>query len=156
MKIHGQNIAQATALSITQAKAFFSSLKLSKEKTLISEAILKEIRRRLDFLYRCRIGISDARPQSSTLSGGEAERIRLATQVGSGLVGVVYILDEPSIGLHQRDNERLLSTLRALRDIGNTLIVVEHDEATIRNADYIIDLGPGAGNTAVRLFTRGL
>ena len=145
VKINGQNIAQATALSITQAKVFFSSLELSKEKILISEAILKEIRRRLDFCIDVGLEYLTLDRKSSTLSGGEAERIRLATQVGSGLVGVVYILDEPSIGLHQRDNERLLSTLHALRDIGNTLIVVEHDEATIRNADYIIDLGPGAG-----------
>ena len=145
VKINGQNIAQATALSITQAKVFFSSLKLSKERILISEAILKEIRRRLDFCIDVGLEYLTLDRKSFTLSGGEAERIRLATQVGSGLVGVVYILDEPSIGLHQRDNERLLSTLQALRDIGNTLIVVEHDEATIRNADYIIDLGPGAG-----------
>ena len=145
VKISGQNIAQATALSIAQAKAFFSSLKLSKEKILISEAILKEIRRRLDFCIDVGLEYLTLERKSATLSGGEAERIRLATQVGSGLVGVVYILDEPSIGLHQRDNERLLSTLHALRDIGNTLIVVEHDEATIRNADYVIDLGPGAG-----------
>ncbi len=145
VRINGQNITQTTALSITQAKAFFSSLKLSKEKMQISEAILKEIRRRLDFCVDVGLEYLTLERKSSTLSGGEAERIRLASQVGSGLVGVVYILDEPSIGLHQRDNERLLSTLHALRDIGNTLIVVEHDEATIRNADYIIDLGPGAG-----------
>lgn len=145
VKVNGQNISQATALSIAQAKAFFSSLKLSKEKMLISEAILKEIRRRLDFCIDVGLEYLTLDRKSATLSGGEAERIRLATQVGSGLVGVVYILDEPSIGLHQRDNERLLSTLQALRDIGNTLIVVEHDEATIRSADYVIDLGPGAG-----------
>ncbi len=145
VKIGGHNITQTTALSITQARTFFSTLKLSREKMLISEAIFKEIRRRLDFCVDVGLEYLTLDRKSFTLSGGEAERIRLATQVGSGLVGVVYILDEPSIGLHQRDNERLLSTLRALRDIGNTLIVVEHDEATIRSADYIIDLGPGAG-----------
>lgn len=145
VKINGRNIAQITAFPITQAKIFFSALKLSREKMLISEAILKEIRRRLDFCIDVGLEYLTLDRKSSTLSGGEAERIRLATQVGSGLVGVVYILDEPSIGLHHRDNERLLATLQALRDIGNTLIVVEHDEATIRSADYIIDLGPGAG-----------
>ncbi|MBI5415397.1 MAG: excinuclease ABC subunit UvrA [Candidatus Omnitrophica bacterium] len=145
VKVNGCNIAQVTAFSITQAKAFFTDLKLSKDKTLISAPILKEVRRRLDFCIDVGLEYLTLDRKSSTLSGGEAERIRLATQVGSGLVGVVYILDEPSIGLHQRDNERLLSTLHALRDLGNTLIVVEHDEATIRRADYIIDLGPGAG-----------
>ncbi|MBI5149603.1 MAG: excinuclease ABC subunit UvrA [Candidatus Omnitrophica bacterium] len=145
VKINGCSIAQVTAFSITQAKAFFTGLKLSKDKTLISAPILKEILRRLDFCIDVGLEYLTLDRKSATLSGGEAERIRLATQVGSGLVGVVYILDEPSIGLHQKDNERLLSTLHALRDLGNTLIVVEHDEATIRRADYIIDLGPGAG-----------
>ncbi len=145
VKIADQNIAQATAFSIKEARAFFSRLDLAKEKKLISEQILKEILRRLDFCINVGLEYLTLDRKSATLSGGEAERIRLATQVGSGLVGVVYILDEPSIGLHQKDNERLLSTLHSLRDLGNTLVVVEHDEETIRKSDYIIDLGPGAG-----------
>ncbi len=145
IRIADQNIAQVTALSLQEAKQFFSHLKLSRDKKVISEQILKEILRRLDFCINVGLEYLTLERKSATLSGGEAERIRLATQVGSGLVGVIYILDEPSIGLHQKDNERLLSTLHALRDLGNTLIVVEHDEATIRNADHIIDLGPGAG-----------
>ncbi|MDD3375600.1 MAG: excinuclease ABC subunit UvrA [Candidatus Omnitrophica bacterium] len=140
-----KNISEVTELSILQAKKFFTDLKLSKTKTIISEQILKEINRRLDFCINVGLGYLTLNRKSATLSGGEAERIRLATQVGSGLVGVIYILDEPSIGLHQKDNTMLLKTLRALRDLGNTLIVVEHDEDTIRSADYIIDLGPGAG-----------
>jgi len=145
VKIQDKNIAQITSLSIKETKKFFANLKLPKDKKLISEQVLKEIQRRLDFCINVGLEYLTLDRKSSTLSGGEAERIRLATQVGSGLVGVIYILDEPSIGLHQRDNERLLSTLHSLRDLGNTLIVVEHDEATIRNADHIIDLGPGAG-----------
>lgn len=145
VKISGKNIAQVTEFSIKESKVFFNSLKLNNEKKKISEQIFKEIQRRLDFCIDVGLEYLTLDRKSGTLSGGEAERIRLATQVGSGLVGVIYILDEPSIGLHQKDNERLLSTLHSLRDIGNTLIVVEHDEDTIRNADYIIDMGPGAG-----------
>ncbi|MDP8212181.1 MAG: excinuclease ABC subunit UvrA [Candidatus Zapsychrus exili] len=145
VKIKTANISDITSLSIKEAKKFFSELKLSKNKTIIAEEILKEIIRRLDFCINVGLDYLTLSRKSSTLSGGEAERIRLATQVGSGLVGVIYILDEPSIGLHPKDNERLLSTLHSLRDIGNTLIVVEHDEETIRKSDYIIDLGPGAG-----------
>jgi len=145
VKIADTNIAQITSFSIKEAKRFFSNLKLSKDKKTISDQILKEICRRLDFCINVGLEYLTLDRKSSTLSGGEAERIRLATQVGSGLVGVIYILDEPSIGLHQKDNERLLSTLHALRDIGNTLIVVEHDEETIRRSDYVIDIGPGAG-----------
>lgn len=145
VKIGNCSISDVTAFSIALAKDFFQALKFSKEKQVISDPILKEIIRRLNFCIDVGLEYLTLDRKSSTLSGGEAERIRLATQVGSGLVGVVYILDEPSIGLHQKDNERLLSTLHALRDLGNTLIVVEHDEATIRNADYVIDLGPGAG-----------
>jgi excinuclease ABC subunit A len=145
VKINGKNIAQVTEFSIKEGKVFFNSLKLNTEQKKISEQILKEIQRRLDFCIDVGLEYLTLDRKSGTLSGGEAERIRLATQVGSGLVGVIYILDEPSIGLHQKDNERLLSTLHSLRDIGNTLIVVEHDEDTIRNADYIIDMGPGAG-----------
>ena len=145
VKVAKHNIAQVTSFSIKEAKQFFQNLKLSKNKKTISEQILKEIIRRLDFCINVGLEYLTLDRRSSTLSGGEAERIRLATQVGSGLVGVIYILDEPSIGLHQKDNERLLTTLHALRDIGNTLIVVEHDEETIRRSDYVIDIGPGAG-----------
>ena len=145
VKIGDSNIADVTELSIKEAKAFFSGLKLSKDKQTIGAEIFKEINRRLDFCINVGLEYLTLDRKSATLSGGEAERIRLATQVGSGLVGVIYVLDEPSIGLHQKDNDRLLSTLHALRDLGNTLIVVEHDEDTIRRADYVIDLGPGAG-----------
>ncbi|MCC6758917.1 MAG: excinuclease ABC subunit UvrA [Candidatus Omnitrophica bacterium] len=145
IKINNKNIAQVTEFSIKDGKQFFNSLKLNTEQKKISEQILKEIQRRLDFCIDVGLEYLTLDRKSATLSGGEAERIRLATQVGSGLVGVIYILDEPSIGLHQKDNDRLLSTLHSLRDIGNTLIVVEHDEDTIRKADYVIDMGPGAG-----------
>lgn len=144
-KINGLNIAQVNKFSIKEAKQFFTTIKLKKEQSQISEQIIKEINRRLDFCINVGLDYLTLDRMSATLSGGEAERIRLATQVGSGLTGVIYILDEPSIGLHQKDNQRLLSTLHSLRDIGNTLIVVEHDEETIRKSDYIIDLGPGAG-----------
>ncbi len=145
VRIGDKNIAQVSLFSIKEAKQFFARLNLTKEQKTISEEIFKEILRRLDFCINVGLEYLTLDRRSSTLSGGEAERIRLATQVGSGLVGVIYVLDEPSIGLHQKDNERLLSTLHALRDMGNTLIVVEHDEETIRKADYVIDLGPGAG-----------
>ncbi len=155
IKINDKNIAQVTEFSVKQAKIFFNSLKLNTEQKKISEQILKEIQRRLDFCIDVGLEYLTLDRKSATLSGGEAERIRLATQVGSGLVGVIYILDEPSIGLHQKDNERLLSTLHSLRDIGNTLIVVEHDEETIRNADYIIDMGPGAGEFGGKIIYAG-
>ncbi|MBI3602485.1 MAG: excinuclease ABC subunit UvrA [Candidatus Omnitrophica bacterium] len=155
VKIADCNIADVTALSITEAKEFFNGLKLSKGQQTISSEILKEIRRRLDFCINVGLEYLTLERRSATLSGGEAERIRLATQVGSGLVGVIYVLDEPSIGLHQKDNDRLLSTLHALRDLGNTLIVVEHDEDTIRRADYVIDLGPGAGEHGGHLIYAG-
>ena len=145
VRVADRNIAQLTGLSIKDAKVFFSHLTLSRDKKTISEEILKEVNRRLDFCINVGLEYLSLDRRSATLSGGEAERIRLATQVGSGLVGVIYVLDEPSIGLHQKDNDRLLATLHALRDLGNTLIVVEHDEETIRRADYVIDLGPGAG-----------
>ena len=145
VKIQEKNIADVSAFSIKEARGFFTHLELTKDKKIISEQILKEILRRLDFCINVGLEYLTLDRRSSTLSGGEAERIRLATQVGSGLVGVIYVLDEPSIGLHQKDNERLLATLHALRDLGNTLIVVEHDEATIRNSDFVVDLGPGAG-----------
>jgi len=143
--IQGKNIANVTALSITDVRQFLTSLKLTTEQEIIAEQILKEISRRLQFCINVGLDYLTLDRKSATLSGGESERIRLATQVGSGLVGVIYVLDEPSIGLHQKDNERLLKTLLSLRDLGNTLIVVEHDENAIRHADYVIDLGPGAG-----------
>ncbi|MEK6732662.1 MAG: excinuclease ABC subunit UvrA, partial [Candidatus Omnitrophota bacterium] len=145
IKINNISISDVSGFSVRDAKKFFSELKLTETQSRIAHQILKEIRERLDFMANVGLDYLTFNRISSTLSGGEAQRIRLATQIGAGLVGVLYVLDEPSIGLHQKDNAKLLDTLKALRDIGNTLIVVEHDEATIRNADYIIDLGPGAG-----------
>mgnify|MGYP001023278969 CR=1 FL=1 len=145
IRIAQKNIYEIAQMSIVTSRQFFKTLPLSPTQKIISEQILKEIIRRLDFCINVGLGYLTLDRKSATLSGGEAERIRLATQVGSGLVGVIYILDEPSIGLHQKDNAMLLRTLQSLRDLGNTLIVVEHDEATIRAADYIIDLGPAAG-----------
>jgi excinuclease ABC subunit A len=143
--VGGEHIAQLTERSIRDALAFVEALELSEREAMIAERLLKEIRARLGFLVDVGLDyLSLARP-SATLAGGEAQRIRLATQIGSGLVGVLYILDEPSIGLHQRDNRRLIDTLLRLRDLGNTLIVVEHDEATILEADHVVDIGPAAG-----------
>jgi excinuclease ABC subunit A len=143
--IGNKNIYQLTQLSVKEAEDFFAGLKLSDREKLIARLVLKEITQKLKFCVDVGLEYLTLDRKSATLSGGEAQRIRLATQVGSGLVGVLYILDEPSIGLHQRDNRKLLSTLMALRDLGNTLIVVEHDEATIRSSDFVVDLGPGAG-----------
>ena len=140
-----KSIAQVTALPIAQAKGFMAALDLSEKERAIARLILKEINSRLTFLNDVGLGYISLDRRSETLSGGEAQRIQLATQIGSGLTGVLYVLDEPTIGLHQRDNARLINTLKSLRDIGNTLLVVEHDEAVIRAADHIIDLGPGAG-----------
>src|SRR6266704_2871973 len=140
-----KSIAAVTRLSIRDAGEFFQRLKLTEREQFIAHRILKEIRERLGFLINVGLDYLTLDRAAATLSGGEGQRIRLATQIGSGLVGVLYILDEPSIGLHQRDNRRLLDTLVRLRDLGNTLIVVEHDEATIAEADYIVDIGPGAG-----------
>lgn len=145
VRVRKKSIADITKMSIKEALRFFSSLKLPPDKEVVADEIGKEITQRLTFMSDVGLDYLTLDRASGTLSGGEAERIRLATQIGSGLVGVLYILDEPSIGLHQRDNRRLLQTLRRLRDLGNTVIVVEHDETTIRSADYIIDLGPGAG-----------
>jgi len=153
--INGQNIWQVTKMSIKEAKDYFEKLQFSPRQKLIALPILKEIKQKLQFAIDVGLDYLTLDRRSQTLSGGEAQRIRLATQVGSGLSGVLYILDEPSIGLHQRDNSRLLSTLKKLRDLGNTLIVVEHDEATIRNADYIVDLGPGAGKHGGRVIFSG-
>jgi excinuclease ABC subunit A len=136
---------EVTSYSIKDSLSFFKNLKLSETDTTISKEILKEINNRLSFLYNVGLSYLTLDRNSGTLSGGEAQRIRLATQIGSALTGVMYVLDEPSIGLHQKDNEKLINSLKKLRDIGNTLIVVEHDEATIREADYVVDLGPGAG-----------
>jgi excinuclease ABC subunit A len=143
--IHDQNIAQITCRSVGDALGFFDSLTLSGWRGTIAVKIVKEIKDRLGFLANVGLEYLTLDRSAETLSGGEAQRIRLASQVGSGLVGVMYILDEPSIGLHQRDNQRLLNTLTHLRDLGNTVIVVEHDEDAIRQADYIVDIGPGAG-----------
>ncbi|MES0872782.1 excinuclease ABC subunit UvrA [Sinimarinibacterium thermocellulolyticum] len=140
-----RNLPSLTALSIRDADAFFNDLKLPGHKGEIAEKILKEIRARLGFLNNVGLDYLTLARSAETLSGGEAQRIRLASQIGAGLVGVMYVLDEPSIGLHQRDNERLLQTLFRLRDLGNTVIVVEHDEDAIRHADHVVDIGPGAG-----------
>jgi excinuclease ABC subunit A len=143
--VGGMNIADFTELSVGDALKFMETLRLSPKDALIAEQILKEIKTRLGFLQSVGLEYLTLSRAAGTLSGGEAQRIRLATQIGSSLMGVLYILDEPSIGLHQRDNAKLLATLRRLRDLGNTLIVVEHDEETMREADYLIDIGPGAG-----------
>jgi excinuclease ABC subunit A len=143
--IPGLSIMAVCALSVEKADEFFAGLKLTDFEEKIAHEVIKEIRARLGFLKNVGLGYLTLDRESSTLSGGEAQRIRLATQIGAGLVGVLYILDEPSIGLHQRDNNRLLATLKGLRDLGNTVLVVEHDADTIRNADYVVDLGPGAG-----------
>ncbi|MEW6356785.1 MAG: excinuclease ABC subunit UvrA [Planctomycetota bacterium] len=145
VRVGGKAIHEVTALSVAEAEQFFASLKLSEERSRIAHQILKEIRARLGFMADVGLAYLTLDRVSATLSGGEAQRIRLATQVGSGLVGVCYVLDEPTIGLHQRDNEKLINTLKRMRDLGNTVIVVEHDEQTICSADQIIDLGPGAG-----------
>lgn len=139
------SIARVASMSVKKARAFFDNLKLSRRETAIARQILKEINQRLGFLIDVGLDYLTLDRSAMTLSGGEAQRIRLATQIGSRLVGVLYILDEPSIGLHQRDNRRLLSTLTTLRDLGNTVVVVEHDKETIETADYVVDLGPGAG-----------
>ncbi|MFA4842851.1 MAG: excinuclease ABC subunit UvrA, partial [Candidatus Omnitrophota bacterium] len=149
------NIWQVTQMSIVEASHFFAELELTEKEKIIARQVLKEIIQKLQFCIDVGLEYLTLDRKSASLSGGEAQRIRLATQVGSGLVGVLYILDEPSIGLHQKDNAKLLATLKALRDLGNTLIVVEHDEATIRAADYIVDLGPGAGSHGGRVVFAG-
>lgn len=153
--VGGLNIAELSDISVKTIDEFFGALVLDKQKTLIAERIIKEIRARLKFLVNVGLDYLTLSRSASTLSGGESQRIRLATQIGSGLTGVLYILDEPSIGLHQKDNERLLSSLKGLRDLGNTLIVVEHDEDTMRAADYIVDIGPGAGIHGGKLVAAG-
>jgi len=153
--VGGKNISRLTSLSIEKAQEFFSRLKLDSERSLIAAQILKEIKARLKFMTDVGLGYLTLDRKSGTLSGGEAQRIRLATQVGSGLVGVCYVLDEPTIGLHKRDNERLLGILRRLSKIGNTVIVVEHDEDIIKSADHIIDIGPAAGAQGGELVVQG-
>ena len=143
--VGGKSIYDATTLPVDEALAFFDGLNLTGNQQIIAAQILKEIHARLGFLQSVGLSYLTLSRASGTLSGGESQRIRLATQIGSSLMGVLYILDEPSIGLHQRDNDKLLATLQRLRDLGNTLIVVEHDEDTMRAADYLIDIGPGAG-----------
>ena len=153
--VAGRSIAQACALSVTQAGAFFESLQLTEREQTIARGILKEIRERLQFMIDVGLDYLTLERGATTLSGGESQRIRLATQIGSKLMGVLYILDEPSIGLHQRDNRRLIDTLVRLRDLGNTVIVVEHDEDTIRASDYMVDIGPGAGEHGGHIVAAG-
>ncbi|WP_027717676.1 excinuclease ABC subunit UvrA [Desulfovirgula thermocuniculi] len=155
VKVGGLSIVEVTRLTVKKAQEFFARLELTPREELIARQVLKEINARLGFLANVGLDYLTLDRPASTLSGGEAQRIRLATQIGSGLTGVLYILDEPSIGLHQRDNRRLLDTLLRLRDLGNTVIVVEHDEETIRTADHIIDIGPGAGEHGGRVVAQG-
>jgi excinuclease ABC subunit A len=155
VKIAGRSIAEVVRQTIKDAATFFDGLTLTEREAAIARRVLKEIRERLGFLMNVGLDYLTLDRPAGTLSGGEGQRIRLATQIGSSLVGVLYILDEPSIGLHQRDNRRLLETLRRLRDLGNTVLVVEHDEETIRSADYVIDLGPGAGELGGHLVAIG-
>jgi excinuclease ABC subunit A len=143
--LNGKNIADVSALSIADAKAFFASLTLSKRQHQIAHQVIREISQRLDFLINVGLSYLSLNRVSSSLSGGEAQRIRLATQIGSQLTGVIYILDEPSIGLHASDTAKLLKTLKSLRDLGNTVVVIEHDRETLKEADNLIDIGPGAG-----------
>ena len=153
--IGGKNISEVTELSIGKMQAFFQSLQLTERENMIAERIMKEIHARIGFLMDVGLEYLTLSRTAGTLSGGESQRIRLATQIGSGLVGVVYILDEPSIGLHQRDNDKLLATLKHLRDIGNSLIVVEHDEDTMLAADFLVDIGPGAGREGGEIVAAG-
>ena len=150
-----KNIYEVTSLSIAQLQAFLQEMQLTKQQELIGHQVLKEIRARVGFLMDVGLDYLSLSRATGTLSGGEAQRIRLATQIGSGLVGVAYILDEPSIGLHQRDNDKLLNTLKHLRDLGNSVLVVEHDEDTMRAADYIVDIGPGAGEHGGQVVAAG-
>ncbi|MGA1718639.1 MAG: excinuclease ABC subunit A, partial [Aquiluna sp.] len=145
VKVHGKSIHDVAVYSLGQAHDFFETLKLTAREQKIAAQVLREIRARLDFLLAVGLDYLSLERSAGSLSGGEAQRIRLATQIGAGLTGVLYVLDEPSIGLHQRDNRRLIETLIKLRDLGNTLIVVEHDEDTIKAADWLVDIGPGAG-----------
>src|SRR5207253_1093979 len=155
VSVADRSIMDVCDLSITAAQGWFTKLQLTERETLIARAILKEIRERLQFLVDVGLDYLSLARAADSLSGGEAQRIRLATQIGSKLMGVLYILDEPSIGLHQRDNRKLINTLLALRDIGNTVVVIEHDEETMRTADFIVDIGPGAGEHGGRIVATG-
>jgi excinuclease ABC subunit A len=155
VRFGGRTIVEISAMSIAQAHEFFSSLRLSSEQEAVAEEVLKEIRERLTFLLNVGLHYLTLERAAPSLSGGEGQRIRLASQIGSGLTGVMYCLDEPSIGLHQRDNRRLLQSLVRLRDLGNTVIVVEHDRETIESADYVVDFGPGAGLRGGRIIATG-
>ena len=155
VKVKGRTISEYVNLPISEAYEVFHTLDLSERENLIAGRVLKEIQDRLRFLYDVGVGYLTLGRSATTLSGGEGQRIRLATQIGANLTGVLYVLDEPSIGLHQRDNRALLGTLHHLRDLGNTIIVVEHDEETIRVADYLVDLGPGAGEHGGKVIFQG-
>lgn len=155
VKVNGKDIAEASDLSISKSLKFFNSVKLSEQEKMIAKPILKEVRDRLTFLKNVGLDYLTLSRSAGTLSGGEAQRIRLATQIGSNLSGVMYILDEPSIGLHQRDNDRLISSLKKMRDLGNSLIVVEHDDETMKQADYLVDMGPGAGAYGGKVMAAG-
>ena len=153
--VGGTNIHEFTQISVTRAIEFLDGLELTETERLIGERIIKEIRERLTFLDNVGVGYLQLDRAAATLSGGEAQRLRLATQIGSQLVGVLYILDEPSIGLHQRDNAKLIATLERLRDLGNTVLVVEHDEQMMRSADWLVDMGPGAGEHGGHVVAEG-
>lgn len=155
VKVMGKDIAEASELSINKALDFFNNIELNEQKSIIAKPILKEVRDRLSFLNSVGLDYLTLSRSANTLSGGEAQRIRLATQIGSNLSGVMYVLDEPSIGLHQRDNDRLIAALKRMRDLGNSLIVVEHDDETMRQADYLIDMGPGAGSYGGEVMAAG-
>src|SRR5258705_10488099 len=155
VRFNNKSVSEVTAMSIKQALAFFEAPKLSAQETEIARLILKEVRERLKFLADVGLEYLTLDRTSGGLSGGEGQRIRLATQIGSSLVGVLYILDEPSIGLHQRDNQRLLATLKRLKELGNTVLVVEHDRETMLEADHLIDMGPGAGIHGGHLVAQG-
>ncbi|MCS7316671.1 MAG: excinuclease ABC subunit A, partial [Bryobacteraceae bacterium] len=155
VKVGGRSLADVVRMNIAQAKAFFDSLELSPEESAVAARVLEEVRQRLKFLHDVGLDYLTLDRLSSTLSGGEAQRIQLATCLGSRLVGACYVLDEPSIGLHSRDTERLIRILYELRDLGNTVVVVEHDGDLIRAADYVVDLGPGAGEKGGRVVFAG-
>jgi len=156
VKFQGKNIAEVTELSIVKAKDFFDKVKLPGREGIIAKPILKEISTRLRFLLDVGLDYLTLNRSARTLSGGESQRIRLATQIGSQLAGVLYVLDEPSIGLHQSDNIKLINSLKNLRDLGNTVIVVEHDRETIESSDFMIDLGPAAGEHGGKVCIAGL
>ena len=155
VRVKGRGMAEYVNLPISEALEVFEAFELTEREALIATRVLREIRERLRFLHDVGVGYLTLNRSAATLSGGEGQRIRLATQIGANLTGVLYVLDEPSIGLHQRDNRKLLSTLARLRDLGNTVVVVEHDEETIRTADYVVDLGPGAGEHGGHVIFQG-